>query len=202
MSEPTLVRDFVPRHYADLPMLRLFLPAMDDTGCPRRWSDFTVDGVELTGSISWHEVWDRYAAATPNTPSSPTPSRGYSDSRTRDALHDALQLRLSPLATLTCLRWDGYGEPERESSRLTVLQLGHTFLQFTSTVDDIVVAGHRIPEFSHDDAGLVAWGTNLYPDSLIIASEPSIYRALLNDPRVDAVTVRRDSDTLPVSSGD
>ena len=60
----------------------------------------------------------------------------------------------------------------------------------------------RIPEFAHDDLGNFAWGTNLYPDSLIIASTEPIYRALINDPRLDTVMIRRESDLLPVSSGD
>ena len=57
----------------------------------------------------------------------------------------------------------------------------------------------RIPDFAHDDLGHFPWGINLYPDSLIIASAEPIYRAFVNDPRLDTATIRKGSDFLPAS---
>ena len=50
--------------------------------------------------------------------------------------------------------------------------------------------------------GFLAWGTNLYADSLIIASCEPIHTALMNDPRLDTVQINKETDVLPVSSGD
>ena len=65
-----------------------------------------------------------------------------------------------------------------------------------------VQAGRRIPEFAWDADKRLAWGGRLYPDSLIVAAESSIFRQLRDDPRLDSVSVRVDRDILPGSTGD
>lgn len=202
MSEPQLARELVPERYTSLPMARLFLPMRDENDVSHRWSDFLTGGLELTGSISWWEVWDRYVIEHGDARPKLTPARGRLDKPTAAALRDALALRLAPTTPLLCHRWDGYGDIGATGSSARMHHDGHTFIAFTSTVERVLDAASALPEFVCDRDGLVAWGTNLYPDSLVIASEPEIYRSLINDPRVDAVTIRNDTDILPISSGD
>jgi hypothetical protein len=60
----------------------------------------------------------------------------------------------------------------------------------------------RVPEFANDDEGRFAWGTFVYPDSVIISADIGVYRHLVNDARSDTVSLVHAHDILPVSSGD
>ena len=204
MSQIERAIDLIPGLYAELPTLRLFLPFFDDDGQPQRWSNFLVEGVTLTGSIEWSEIWNRHSAIEGESVTGPTPARGRLDHLTARALTDALTLLTPSDTVLHCLQWEGYAAKSLESARQTVHQFGHEFIRSDSTISCMMenATSDRIPEFGYDDSGDLAWGTNIYPDSLIIASEESIYRSLINDPRLDTVTIRKDSDRLPVSSGD
>lgn len=204
MSAITPAPDLVPDRYATLPMLRLFLPLIDAQDEPRRWSSYLGHGLDLTGSSAWSELWDRYAASGVAGEPAPTPARGRLDPLTAHALGDALMLQASPDTLLHCLHWEGYAAVPTGSGRHTVHRFGHDFVSSDQTIRQLMqkATNERIPEFAHDDLGHFAWGTNLYPDSLIIASTQSIYRALTNDPRLDTATIRTESDLLPVSSGD
>lgn len=202
MSDPRLARELVPDRYAVLPMVRVFLPVRDENDDCHRWSDFLSGGLELTGSLSWWQVWDRYVTEHGEARPEFTPARGRLDEPTAAALRDALALRLDPTAPLLCHRWDGYGDIGAPESSARKHHDGHTFIEFTSTVDRVLDSTTALPEFACDRDGFVAWGTNLYPDSLVIASESAIYRSLINDSRVDTATIRKTTDIFPVSSGD
>jgi len=92
----------------------------------------------------------------------------------------------------------GYGEVPTEQS---VRVHGEDYFEADLVPAD-VQAGRRIPEFAWDADKRLAWGGRLYPDSLIVAAELSIFRQLRNDPRLDSVSVRVDQDILPGSTGD
>jgi hypothetical protein len=185
-------------------MLRLFFPLIDTNDRARRWSSYLADGMELAGSTDWFELWDRHAESERSVEPAPIPARGRLDPLTARAFTDALMLQASPDTVLHCLCWEGYGSVSPDSGGPTVHQFGHDFVSSDLTIRQLMqkATSDRIPEFAHDDLGNFAWGTNLYPDSLIIASAEPIYRALINDPRLDTVTIRKQSDLLPVSSGD
>lgn len=204
MSDITLARDLVPDRYASLPMLRLFLPLIDANYQARRWSSYLEEGIELAGSTDWFDLWNRHTESGGVVEPAPIPARGRLDPLTARAFNDALMLQASPDTVLHCLCWEGYAAVPTDSGRPTVHQFGHDFVSCDLTVRQLMqqATSDRIPEFAHDDLGHVAWGTNLYPDSLIIAGAPPIYRALIADPRLDTVTIRKESDLLPVSSGD
>jgi len=119
---------------------------------------------------------------------------GVLDEETANALRDAIGS-----TELQCLRWMGYAEAPRTNSRRRVF--GEDYSEAHLSPDD-VKAGRRVPEFAWDAEQRLAWGGRLYPDSLIVAAEPSIFRQLMNDSRVDTVSVRADRDLLPWSAGD
>jgi hypothetical protein len=204
MSDIEFARDLVPDRYSALPILRLFLPLIGANNRAQRWSSFLSDGIELTGSIEWAEVWDLYAASAAVATAPPIPARGHLDGLTARALTDALVLQMTMDAVLHCRIWEGYSDVHDTPDSPAVRQFGHDFLRSDLTVQQMVrtATSDRIPEFGNDDSGFFAWGTNLYPDSLIIASAGPIYRTLISDPRLDTVTIRKESDRLPVSSGD
>ncbi len=204
MSDITLARTLVPDRYASLPMLRLFLPLIDTNDRARRWSSYLEDGIELAGSTEWFELWNRHRESHGAVEPAPVPARGRLDPLTARALKDALMLRASPDTVLHCLCWEGYAAVPADPGGPTVHHFGHDFVRYDLTIRQMLheATADRIPEFAHDDLGHFAWGTNLYPDSVIIAGAEPIYRALINDPRLDTVTIRKESDLLPVSSGD
>lgn len=119
---------------------------------------------------------------------------GELDEETAKALRDAIGS-----IELQCLRWMGYAEAPRTSSPRRVF--GEEYFEAHLSPDD-VKAGRRVPEFAWDAEQRLAWGGRIYPDSLILAAELSIFRQLINDPRLDTVSVRADRDELPRSAGD
>ncbi|WP_146066058.1 hypothetical protein [Cryobacterium sp. Y82] len=201
MSETMLARDLLPPQYRTLPMLRLFLPFFDATGRAQRWSSFLVNESELTASVSWFEVWDRYADERGASASPPEPSRGYIDPVTAQAVNEALH-QLGPTTVLHCLRWAGYAP--YNSSGLLMRRLNEDYVPYDLPVSKFVQFSRedRVPEFANDDEGRFAWGTFLYPDSVIIAADVDVYRHLVNDVRLDTVSIVHARDILPVSSGD
>lgn len=90
--------------------------------------------------------------------------------------------------------WMGYAEAPHTSSPKRVF--GEEYFKARLSPDD-VRAGRRLPAFTWDSEGRLAWGGRLYPDSLIVAAELPIFRQLFNDPRIDTVSVRADRDNLP-----
>ncbi|KFF58758.1 hypothetical protein JF66_16195 [Cryobacterium sp. MLB-32] len=201
MSEAMLARDLLPARYRALPIVRLFLPAFDADGNAQRWSSYLVNGTELTGSTSWFDVWDRYVDQLGASASPPEPSRGFVDPVTAQAINDALQ-QLGPTNVLHCLSWAGYA-PHDHSGMLT-RRLDDDYVPYDLPVREFIQSSpdDRVPEFANDDEGRFAWGTFVYPDSVIIAADIGIYRHLLNDVRLDTVSIVNARDILPVSSGD
>lgn len=201
MSETMLARELVPPEYRTLPMLRLFLPFFDTKGDARRWSSFLVNGAELTGPISWFEVWDQYADELRASAIPPEPSRGYVDPQTAQAVTESLHL-LGPNDVLHCLRWAGYAP--HDYSGLLTRRFNEDYVPYDLPVSEFLQGSrdNRVPEFARDDAGRFAWGTFLYPDSVIIAADVEVYRHLINDVRLDTASIVHSRDFLPVSSGD
>lgn len=186
----TLARDFVPASHRDLPMLRVYLPFIGRDGNSVRWSRY-VDVEEHPASLNWIEA-TRHLAGTQPEVRDLVSCMGELDTSTAEALRDAV----GDLA-LRCLRWVGYGEIPTDSS---VRVHGEEYVAADLVPAD-VEAGRRVPEFAWDVENRLAWGGRLYPDSLIVAAEPPIFRQLRNDPRLDSVPVRAD-DVLPGSVGD
>ncbi|KAA9157994.1 hypothetical protein F6B41_04340 [Microbacterium lushaniae] len=118
---------------------------------------------------------------------------GRPDETAAEALRDAIGD-----LPLRCLRWVGYGEVPTDPS---VRVFGEDYSPADLVPADLE-AGRRIPEFAWDAEKRMAWGGRLYPDSLIVAAELSIFRQLRNDPRLDSVSVRVERDILPGSTGD
>ena len=201
MSETTLARELVPSEYRALPMLRLFLPFFDTNGDAHRWSSYLVNGAELAGSISWFEVWDQYADDLGTSATPPEPSRGYVDPQTAQAITEALHL-LGPNGVLHCLRWAGYAP--HDYAGLLTRRFNEDYVPYDLPVSKFLQSSQddRVPEFARDDAGRFAWGTFLYPDSVIIAAEVEVYRHLIDDIRLDTVSIVHSRNFLPISSGD
>jgi hypothetical protein len=201
MSETMLARELVPPEYRALPMLRLFLPLFDANANAHRWSSFLVNGTELTGSISWFEVWDQYSAELGTSAIPPEPSRGYVDPQSAQAVNEALHL-LGPNDMLHCLRWAGY--TPHDYSGLLTRRFNEDYVPYDLPVSTFLQCSQcdRVPEFAKDDAGRFAWGTFLYPDSVIIAADVEIYQHLIDDVRLDTVSIVHSHDFLPISSGD
>ncbi|MEV5070854.1 hypothetical protein MRBLMI12_002470 [Microbacterium sp. LMI12-1-1.1] len=188
----TVARDFVPASHRDLPMLRVYLPFIDRDGTAVRWSRF-VDVEEHSASLNWFEATRRIAEERPAVRDLVS-CMGELDGSTAEALRDAIGD-----LSLRCLRWVGYGEVPVTDSPIRVF--GEEYFEADLVPAD-VESGRRIPEFAWDADKRLAWGSRLYPDSLIVAAEPSIFRRLRDDPRLDSVSVRVDRDVLPGSSGD
>src|SRR6218665_153446 len=172
---------------------------------------------ELTGSVCWSEVSDRFtdrggklpltvqpcnratvqpcnrATVQPCNRATVQPCRGMIDANTANALRDILGG-----LTLTGAWWIGYTDAIRHGSRRGE-NSDYTLRTFDPTK---LREGMQLPEFCWDDAGAFVWGGGLYPDSFIIAAEQRLYRQFSHDPRLDTVEVIPNRDVLPVSSGD
>ena len=187
-----LAREFIPESHRDLPMVRILLPARDDRDAPVRWSEYVVPHDELA-SLDWWTVVDRNAEERPEIREL-IPCRGELDAATLEALADAIGD-----AELMSLRWLGYaGNPFTDEP---VRVLGNDFLPASLHRGDLQV-GERVPEFVWDEDATIAWGTRLYPDSLIMAGGIARIRRVNADPRLDTIIVRPEQDVLPPSSGD
>ncbi|MFB7890983.1 hypothetical protein ACFC1I_02110 [Microbacterium sp. NPDC056044] len=188
----TAARDFVPESHRELPMLRVYLPFRNRADDVVRWSRY-VDVEEHPASLDWFEATSRIAEDEPAVRDLVS-CMGVLDSATADALREAMGD-----ISLRCLRWIGYADAPQTDSTTRVF--GEEFVDADLVPGD-VEAGHRIPEFAWDVDGRLAWGSRLYPDSLIVAAEPAVFRQLRNDARLDTASVRVDRDVLPASSGD
>lgn len=188
--------EFIPATHRDLPMLRLYLPFLDPTHEEGRdtvrWSRY-VDVEEEPASLDWFEAVGAIVGEQPAVRELVS-CMGELDESTADALRDAI----GDIA-LRGLRWVGYGETPFDAA--TTCVFGAEYFEADVGSED-VRSGRRVPDFAWDAAGRLAWGSRLYPDSLIIAAELPIFRQLRNDPRVDSVSVRPDRDVLPRSAGD
>ncbi len=185
-------RDFVPESHRRLPMLRVLLPLIDRDDRLVRWSDYVSLSAELA-SLSWWTVIDRTAQDRPEV-GDLVSCRGALDAATLAGLDDVIGA-----SALTALRWVGYAEhPVTDPS---VRVFGNEFSAAPLCRGELRV-GERVPEFAWDEDGAIAWGTHLYPDSLILAGEITRIRRAHADPRLDTIIVRPDVDVLPASWGD
>nr|WP_315267352.1 hypothetical protein [Microbacterium lemovicicum] len=98
---------------------------------------------------------------------------------------------------LTAAWWGGY--TDAPTSRAADRSGDYVVGDFDLTT---LRGGDQLPEFCWDEGHSFAWGTRVYPDSLIIAAAPTIYKRLSADRRIDTVGLIPTRDVLPVSGGD
>lgn len=183
-----LATDFIPEAHRTLPLLRLFLPFMDPEGDYVRWSRFVPMDDPAAATVGWFELLERGGSAVEDL----EPCHGILDPVTAQALQDAIGNR-----SMHCLRWAGNEDyPAGDSVRVHA----ETYWHMPLAADELR-SGARIPEFAWDHLGELAWGARLYPDSLIIAAELTLFRSLHNDPRIDTASVFPGT-VFPWSSGD
>lgn len=196
-----LAREYIPENFRQLNMLRLFLPARGKDDGPQHWSTLLLEGEELTGSSDWNELYARSMQGQP-AKEPPQAAMGLLDPPRAAALKELLLHRLGEEAPFAIRSWSGYAEtsggPERSEFD------GREYLHETLTLRDLLnrAQNDRIPDFGHALDGRFAWGSNLYPDSLIIAADPELFRAFFKDPRLEVVSIVEHRDVLPWSSGD
>jgi hypothetical protein len=178
-------------------MLRVYLPFHDRTRPEGddivRWSQYVLVE-DRPASLDWSEAAGQIALTKPSVREL-TSCMGVLDEATAAALREAIgdvQLR--------CLRWTGYAAETPYTDSPTRV-FDEDYFEADLGPDD-VRPGRRVPEFAWDADGHLAWGARLYPDSLIVAAAPPIFRQLRNDPRLDSAPVRTDRDLLPPSAGD
>lgn len=196
-----LAADYIPAPYQHLPILRLFLPAVDEHERPVLWSSLLLDDDQLTGSSDWNELYERFDAGRPTT-DRPQAAMGCLDDDRFSALKSILFPRLGVDALFQTHSWTGYAVAGAgpESSVFN----GQEYLHETLPLHQALTRAstNRIPDFGNDLHGAFAWGSNLYPDSLVIAAESEIFKAFFNDQRLEAVSIVKHRDVLPLSSGD
>jgi len=187
-----LARDFVPPSFRHLPMVRLLLPLLDGADRVVRWSEYVTLDEELA-SLDWRQVVDRVDKNRPEIRDL-VPTRGILDTITAAALQGLLMG-----TQVTSLRWMGYSGSPSTSSPVRIY--GNEYFAAPLSPRELK-AGERVPEFGWDDHGSLAWGTHLYPDSLVVAGSLDRIRLVHADPRVDSIVVRPGDDILPPSFGD
>ncbi|MCK8467801.1 hypothetical protein M0722_11410 [Microbacterium sp. KSW4-16] len=172
-------------------MLRLFLPMRDAQDNSVRWSQLREPDYEDRSS-GWEEFRTNDVSVE-EVSGDLSSAMGVLDEQTATALSD----HLAGLQ-LTALEWVGYrGAP---SGDRTVTVMGELYDTKSFTSSDIV-AGNRIPGFVWDENTTFAWGSRLYPDSIVIGASPTTLRALHSDPNLDVVSIRAE-DVVPFSFGD
>ena len=186
-------RNFIPVTYWHLPMLRIFLPRTDSEGVVRRWSFFLPKGADLKAATSWTEIATTSSVSEVQSCTAGASAKGEVDTDLIDALVGAIGPRV-----LTFAGWNGYAD--HLQGRTTRLR-GDVYRIMEADLDSLR-ASVRLPEFAWDASGEFAWGGRLYPDSIVVAAEKSIFRTLMSDATIDAVAVRADRDVLPLSAND
>lgn len=196
-----LAADYIPASYQHLPMLRLFLPAVDEDDRPVLWSSLLLDDDELSGSSDWNELYERFDAGRPAT-DRPQAAMGRLDADRRSALIEILFPHVGAEALFQTRSWAGYAVAGAgpESSVFCGQEYLHETLTLTQALER--ASADRMPDFGNDLHGTFAWGNNLYPDSLVIAASPEIFTAFFNDPRLEVASIVKHRDVLPLSSGD
>lgn len=197
MEDSLLARDYITEDFHSLRLLRLFLPTHDRLDEPQRWSEILPAGVELAGSTDWNELWSAHSLehADAELPRAPL---GTLDLSTAQALGEILIAHFGPRYPLHTRSWVGRARafpPDATSSSFD----GHEFVHEILGIEEVIASAMRdqVPEFVEDPFKTFAWGTCLYPDSLIIAAEPVLFRALHQDPRLEAVSIMSHRDILP-----
>lgn len=173
-GSPVTVDAFIPEELRQklgtrLRLLRLFLP-VDIDGRLSRWGDASAPGSQLSGSTGWTDF------ATTDDGSGIGSPGGIVDSVTAAGLTTCLGD-----LELTGAWWQGYEEPAHgpvweESDEYTT----GTF------VPARLRAGERLPEFCWDEA----WGSHVYPDSFVVATDVDRALALHIDASLETTSLR------------
>lgn len=196
-----LAREYIPENFRQLNMLRLFLSARGQYDGPQYWSTLLREGEELTGPSDWNALYARSMQGLPAEEPSQA-AMGLLDPPRAAALKERLLHRLGAEAPFAIRSRSGYAEtsggPERSEFD------GREYLHETLTLRDLLnrAQNDRIPGVGHALDGRFAWGSNPYPDSLIMAADPELFRAFFKDPRLEVVSIVEHRDVLPWSSGD
>ncbi|EMQ99501.1 hypothetical protein ACIGB6_17390 [Paeniglutamicibacter gangotriensis] len=192
-----LARDYIGDKFRSLHLLRLFLPAHDRSEAPLRWSSLLPPGAELEASADWNELWCAFLVDHPGTELPDAPLGGL-DRETAAALREILGAHLDAEVQLHTRSWIGHSRPFTPQA-LTSLFHGREYLHEDLGLEGIIFRGVRdqVPEFVEDPHHAFAWGTCLYPDSLVIAAAPALFRALHQDPRLEVVSIVSHRDILP-----
>ena len=192
-----LTRNYIGEEFAALRMLRLFLPARDSFDLPLSWSSMLPVGSELTASVDCNEIVTAYLAEHPGAvlPQAPLGRLGRD---TATALGEILGPWVSTSSFLHARSWVGYSAPFTDGASTSFFD-GREFLHEDIRLAEIIFRGVRdqVPAFVEDPQGSFAWGTGLYPDSLIVAAEPELFTALHQDPRLEVVSINSSHDVLP-----
>ena len=194
-----LARKYIGKEFTSLRMLRLFLPARDGSDLPHSWSSMLPVGSELAASTDCNELVSAYLAEHPGAVL-PTAPLGRLARDTAKALGELLGSWVSTNTLLDTRSWVGYSVPFTEQASTSFFD-GREYLHEELSLDEIIFRGVRdqVPGFVEDPGGSFAWGTGLYPDSLIVAAAPELFSALHQDPRLEVVSVLPERDMLPIS---
>lgn len=192
-----LARNYIGSDFAELRLLRLFLPIYDSADLPRSWSSMLSEDAVLTASTDCNELVSDYHANHP-LDLLPTAPMGRLDRDTANALEEILGSCVTTDALLRTRSWVGYSVPFTESATTSFFG-GLEYLHEEIGLEEIIFRGVRdqVPAFIEDPHGSFAWGTGLYPDSLIIAAVPELFMALHQDPRLEVLSIVPDRDVLP-----
>src|SRR6218665_2266073 len=104
-NERSLARDFIASSHRDIPMLRFFLPHLTDSGV-FRWSEALPRGEELTGSVCWSEVSNRFTDRGGKLPLTLQPCGGMVDANTHKPIPN------TPYPPPHPATWWGHGRPQ------------------------------------------------------------------------------------------
>ncbi|PQZ91630.1 hypothetical protein CQ018_13415 [Arthrobacter sp. MYb227] len=192
-----LARNYIGKEFNALRMLRLFLPARDSADLPLSWSSILPLGFELTASTDCNELVSGYLAEHPGAvlPAAPL---GRLARETANALREILGSWVSTNSFLHTRSWVGYSPPFTDQAS-TSFFVGREYLHEEIGLEEIIFHGVRdqVPAFVEDPSGSFAWGTGLYPDSLIVAAVPELFMALHQDPRLEIISTNSSRDVLP-----
>lgn len=196
-----LAREYIGEEFRSLHLLRLFLPTYDDSGAPRSWSFLLPPGAGLEASADCNELWSAYLVDHPDA-EIPDAPLGRLDRETAAALREILGAHLRTGVLLHTRSWVGRSRPFTPKATTSNFY-GQEYLHEDLGIEEILFRGVRdqVPDFIEDPNQSFAWGTGLYPDSLVIAASPDLFRALHQDTRLEVVSVVPHRDVLPASFG-
>ncbi|GAA1889977.1 hypothetical protein GCM10009715_39730 [Paeniglutamicibacter psychrophenolicus] len=192
-----LARDYIGEEFRSLRLLRLFLPAHDHSDAPLRWSSLLPSGAGLEASADCNELWSSYLEEHPDAypPDAPL---GRLDRETAAVLREILGAHLGTDLLLNTRSWVGRSRPFTPQATTSNFY-GQEYLHEDLCIEEIIFRGVRdqVPDFVEDPNHSFAWGTGLYPDSLVIAASPDLFRALHQDLRLEVVSIVPHRDVLP-----
>lgn len=192
-----LAREYIGEEFRSLHLLRFFLPAYDHSEEPRRWSSLLPPGTNLEASADCNELWSTYLVDHPEA-DIPDAPLGRLDRETATAQREILGAHLGTEVLLRTRSWVGRSRPFMPQATTSNFY-GQEYLHEDLGIEEIIFRGVRdqVPDFVEDPGKTFAWGTGLYPDSLVIAASPDLFRAFHQDPRLEVVSIVSHRDVLP-----